>query len=145
DPNTALSKYKTDQGRLFVFKLGGYQTVKPLEPSGAPPTEPPAMTAADTAMAAKGFMKYHTTCLVCHGFFAQSEGEVPDLRLMPAALFDQAQFDAIVLDGALQDNGMAPFKDILSKDDAKAVRAYILQQAHLAWDQAHPKTGAMKP
>ena len=28
---------------------------------------------------------------------------------------------------------------ILSKDDVAAIRAYALQQAHLAWDQAHPK------
>jgi quinohemoprotein ethanol dehydrogenase len=135
DPNTALSKYRTDQGRLFVFKLGGYQTVKPLEPEGTPATEPPAMTAADNAMAATGFTKYHTTCLVCHGFFAQSEGEVPDLRLVPNEIW--GQYENIVLNGALQDSGMASFKDVLSKDDVMAIRAYVLQQSHLAWQQGH--------
>ena len=138
DPNTALSKYQTDQGRLFVFKLGGRQTVQPLSPEGTPPVEPPAMTAADDALTAKGFTLYHTTCLVCHGFFAQSEGEVPDLRLAPPEIW--SQYEAIVLDGALQDGGMASFKDVLSRDDVSAIRAYVLQQSHLAWNQAHPPT-----
>ena len=136
DPSTALSKYQTDQGRLFVFKLGGYRDVKALAPEGTQPAEPQEQP-ADAATIAKGFTLYHRNCLVCHGFFAQSEGEVPDLRLMPKEIFDQ--FDSVVLDGALADNGMASFKDVLSKDDAAAIRAYILDQSHLAWDQAHPK------
>ena len=136
DPNTALSKYKTDQGRLFVFKLGGKQQVAALAPEGTPPQEPPPQT-ANAATIAKGFTLYHRTCLVCHGYFAQSEGEVPDLRLMQKGVW--ASFDDIVLGGALADNGMASFKDVLSKDDAAAIKAYILDQAHAAWDQAHPK------
>ena len=136
DPATALSKYQTDQGRLFVFKLGGKQQVAALAPEGVPPAEPPPQT-ADAATIAKGFTLYHRNCLVCHGFFAQSEGEVPDLRLMPKAIFDQ--FDSVVLDGALADNGMASFKDVLSKDDTAAIKAYILDQSHAAWDAAHPK------
>ena len=139
DPNTALSKYKTDQGRLFVFKLGGKQQVAALAPEGTPPQEPPPQT-ANAATIAKGFTLYHRTCLVCHGYFAQSEGEVPDLRLMQKGVW--ASFDDIVLGGALADNGMASFKDVLSKDDAAAIKAYILDQAHVAWDQAHPKKAA---
>ncbi len=136
DPNTALSKYQTDQGRLFVFKLGGKQQVAALEPEGTPLAEPPPQT-ADAATIAKGFTLYHRTCLVCHGFYAQSEGEVPDLRLVDKAVFDQ--FDDIVRGGILADAGMASFKDILSKDDVVAIRAYVLDQSHAAWDQAHPK------
>ena len=139
DPQTALSKYQTNQGRLFVFKLGGKQTVQPLSPEGTPPTEPPPLTKADDAMTANGFTLYHRNCLVCHGYFAQSEGEVPDLRLASSEIW--GQYDNIVLNGALQDGGMASFKDVLSKDDVAAIRAYVLQQSRLAWDQAH-KPGA---
>ncbi|HEY2033675.1 MAG TPA: PQQ-dependent dehydrogenase, methanol/ethanol family, partial [Rhizomicrobium sp.] len=121
DPNTALSKYKTDQGRLFVFKLGGTQQVAALAPEGIPPEEPPQQT-ADAAAIAKGFTLYHRTCLVCHGFYAQSEGEVPDLRLMPKEMW--GSFDDVVLGGALADGGMASFKDVLTKDDAAAIKAY---------------------
>jgi quinohemoprotein ethanol dehydrogenase len=135
DPNTALSKYQTDQGRLFVFKLGGTKKVAALQPEGTPPSEPPPQT-ADAATIAKGFTLYHRNCLVCHGFFAQSEGEVPDLRLVEPAIW--GQFDAIVRGGALADAGMASFGDVLSESDVAAIKAYILQQSHLAWDQVHP-------
>ena len=119
-----------------MFKLGGKQEVAALEPEGVPPAEPPAQT-ADEATLAMGFTLYHRNCLVCHGFFAQSEGEVPDLRLSNSAVWNQ--FDDIVRGGILADNGMGSFKDILSKDDVAAIRAYVLQQSHLAWDQGHPK------
>jgi PQQ-dependent dehydrogenase (methanol/ethanol family) len=136
DPKTALSRYQTNQGRLFVFKLGGRQSVQPLAAEGTPPAAPPPLTPADQKRVEKGFGLYHRTCLVCHGFFAQSEGEVPDLRLAPPEIW--SQYDNIVLNGALQDNGMASFKDQLSAEDVAAIRAYVLQQSHLAWDQAHP-------
>ncbi|HVV66439.1 MAG TPA: PQQ-binding-like beta-propeller repeat protein, partial [Rhizomicrobium sp.] len=137
DPAAALSKYRTNQGRLFVFKLGGRKNVKALPAEGVPPEEPPAQT-ADAATIAKGFTLYHRTCLVCHGFFAQSEGETPDLRLMSRGVWES--FDSVVLGGALEAGGMASFHDVVSKDDARAIKAYILQEAHLAWDAAHPKT-----
>ncbi len=136
DPQSALSKYQTNQGRLFVFKLGGAKQVAALQPEGIPPSEPPPET-ANAATIEKGFTLYHKTCLVCHGFFAQSEGEVPDLRLVTPDIW--SQYDAIVLNGALADGGMASFKDVLTKADVDTIRAYILHQSHLAWDQAHPK------
>jgi len=131
DPTTAISKYKTNQGRLFVFALGGRKDVAPLSPEGAPPSEPPPQT-ADAATIAKGFDAYHRNCVVCHGFFAQSEGVIPDLREAPIEIW--SQYDDIVLGGALADGGMASFKDVLSKDDVTAIRAYVLDQAHQAWD-----------
>ncbi|HXL99454.1 MAG TPA: c-type cytochrome, partial [Rhizomicrobium sp.] len=115
--------------------LGGAKEVAALQPEGTPPVEPPVQT-ADAATIAKGFTLYHRNCLVCHGFFAQSEGEVPDLRLVDTGIWNQ--FDDIVLGGALADGGMASFKDVLSKDDVAAIKAYVLQQSHLAWDQARP-------
>jgi quinohemoprotein ethanol dehydrogenase len=131
DPNSALSHYGTNQGRLFVFKLGGKQHVDPLTPEGNPTYEPPAQT-ADAATVAKGFEAYHHTCVFCHGFFAESEGVVPDLRTVPPEIWDQ--YDSIVLGGAFADGGMASFKDILTKNDVEAIHAYVLSQAHALWD-----------
>ena len=37
---------------------------------------------------------------------------------------------------------MASFKDLLTKPDVEAIKAYVLEQSHLAWDQAHPKKPA---
>src|SRR5207302_8572046 len=111
DPKSALSKYGTNQGRLFVFKLGGRQHVTPLpREEGEMHQAPPALE-ADAAMLQKGFDAYHRNCLVCHGFYAQSEGVVPDLRTVPRGIWDN--YDAIVLGGALAGGGMASFKDIL--------------------------------
>ena len=143
DEKTALSRYKTNQGRLFVFKLGGRQKVAPLAAEGTPPAEPPPLSAADRALLGKGFAQYHRTCLVCHGFFAQSGGEVPDLRLSSNEIW--SQYENIVLGGALKDAGMASFKDVLSKNDVAAIRAYVLEQSHMAWDQSHPSRGGKKP
>ncbi len=57
---------------------------------------------------------------------------MPDLRSVPPEIW--GQYDDIVLGGALADAGMASFKDLLKKDDVAAIRAYILQQAQIAWD-----------
>jgi hypothetical protein len=39
---------------------------------------------------------------------------------------------AVVLDGQLAANGMASFAAVVSADDAEAMRAYVVAQAHAA-------------
>jgi quinohemoprotein ethanol dehydrogenase len=39
-------------------------------------------------------------------------------------------FKGIVIGGALQDKGMVSFAEILSEDDAKAIRAYLVRRAN---------------
>jgi PQQ-dependent dehydrogenase (methanol/ethanol family) len=137
DMKTPVQKYGNNEGRIFAFKLGGKQEVAAL-PSELPTSIPaPPNEKVDAAMAAKGFDLFHRHCAVCHGVLLASSGEVPDLRSVSPEIWNQ--YDAIVLDGALADAGMASFKDILSKDDVADIRAYVLDQSHLAWDQAHPK------
>jgi PQQ-dependent dehydrogenase (methanol/ethanol family) len=136
DPKSALSKYGTNQGRLFVFRLGGRQRVAALPREEGTMREAPPPLEANAATVEKGFAAYHRNCLVCHGFYAQSEGVVPDLRTAPRGIWDN--YDAIVLGGALADGGMASFKDTLSKDDVAAIHAYVLSQAHALWDAQQP-------
>lgn len=142
DPKTALSKYQTDQGRLFVFKLGGLKQVAALAPEGVPPEEPPP-DSANAALLEKGFALYHKNCVFCHGYFAESEGEVPDLRLVPKDIW--GQYDSIVLGGALADGGMASFKDVLTKSDVDVIRAYVLHEAHNAWKRKQSAPPNKKP
>jgi mono/diheme cytochrome c family protein len=97
--------------------------------------KPPAVT-ADAATLEKGFTVFHQTCTVCHGFFAESAGVLPDLRMSSNAVF--ASYKEIVLDGSLAANGMASFADNLTADDVEAVRQYVLSQANTAWAAAHP-------
>jgi len=140
DPTTAVVRTGTNQGRLFVFKLGGKQQVAALQPEGNPNVEPPPQT-ADAATIAKGFDAFHRNCTVCHGFFAESDGVLPDLRTVPPEIW--SQYDNIVLGGALADGGMASFKDLLKKDDVTAIRAYVLDRAHALWDaKKHPQKAA---
>jgi PQQ-dependent dehydrogenase (methanol/ethanol family) len=142
DPRSALSKYGTNQGRLFVFRLGGRQRVAALPREEGTMSEAPPPLFASPAMLQDGFAAYHRNCMVCHGFYAQSEGVVPDLRIVPHGIWEN--YDAIVLGGALASGGMASFKDILSKDDVAAIRSYVLSQAHALWDASHatPKPAA---
>src|SRR4029077_16916451 len=130
DMQTPVQKYGNNAGRIFAFRLGGKQEVGPM-PSFVPTDLPkPPDEKLDAAMAAKGFDLFHRHCAVCHGVLLNSSGEVPDLRNVPPEVW--SQYDAIVLDGALTDTGMASFKDILNKDDVAAIRSYALQQSHLA-------------
>jgi len=97
--------------------------------------QPPGET-VDPKLAAKGFALFHNNCAVCHGVLMMSSGEVPDLRMAAPEVWNQ--YDNILLNGALADAGMASFKDILSPDDVKAIRAYALQQAQALYASKHP-------
>ena len=85
-------------------------------------------------------MLFHQTCTVCHGFFAESAGVVPDLRLSTPDVF--SQYKDIVLDGALAANGMASFADNLKESDVEAIRQYVLGEANKVWTATHPAAPA---
>ncbi len=44
----------------------------------------------------------------------------------------QESFDGVVLDGALQQAGMASFKGLVSPQDTQAIRAYLIERANQA-------------
>jgi alcohol dehydrogenase (cytochrome c)/quinohemoprotein ethanol dehydrogenase len=112
--------------RLLVFKLGGSASLPPLAPAGAlvlnPPPEP-----TDIASVSRGAELFGGYCLVCHGENAISGGVIPDLRA--SSFLSNDFFYNIVLDGVLQDAGMVSFKEVLSRDDATAIRNYIIHRA----------------
>jgi hypothetical protein len=47
-------------------------------------------------------------------------------------LKDTAFFKSVVIDGALSDNGMRSFKEVLGEDGAEQIRAYLIAQAQTA-------------
>ena len=74
-------------------------------------------------MAKAGAVTYATYCSICH------RGAInPDLR-RSGALSDQAAWKAIVIDGQLESQGMASFRDYLTPAQAEAVRAYMAGEA----------------
>ena len=90
-----------------------------------PPREgPPAKIAA-------GEILYNRYCGRCH---ILGRGILPDLRRLTA---DQHKmFYDIVLNGALAPLGMGRWDDVLSRSDAEAIHAYIVDEA---WKAApHP-------
>jgi quinohemoprotein ethanol dehydrogenase len=113
--------------RLLVFRLGASLTLPPL--ADAPPlAEPPPVRATEETIA-RGAQVFAETCAQCHGQLAI--GGVKDLRFMTTA--SHAEFDRIVLEGTLVQQGMASFADILSPDDVAAVHAYIIARANEDW------------
>jgi len=74
---------------------------------------------------------YSQYCAVCHGVGVVGGGVLPDLRHSSDAV--REAWDAIVLHGAYQANGMASFGDSLNSDEAKQIRLYIMQREYDSW------------
>lgn len=118
------------RGRVLAFKLGG-NSVLPALPAAVQRPEPPPVTVDDEQTITRGSELYIKYCGICHGLEGVSNGRVPDLRRLPQVFYDN--FDAIVLDGAMRDAGMAGFGDVLTPEDSAAIKAYIVQQANEDW------------
>jgi PQQ-dependent dehydrogenase (methanol/ethanol family) len=122
----AMSGNLRNVSRLLVFKLGGTNALPPLAARAIvinPPPEP-----ADSVSIARGEPLFDQYCSACHGEHAVGGGVVPDLRASNFLSMDF--FYNIVLDGALKDAGMASFKSALSRDDATAIRNFIIHRAN---------------
>jgi len=133
--SSAAYKYGND-GRIVTFRLDGGETPKPpLATDQA--HDPPPPREGTAATIAQGEILYNRFCGRCHAF---GRGLVPDLRQLPTAIHNS--FYDIVLHGALQANGMAHWDDVLSESDAKAIHAYLVDQAwQLAATPAAPAPG----
>jgi len=122
--------------RMLVFKLGGKASLPPVQAIEQPP-----LTAlpnpASPATIRKGEQLFQTYCAGCHGDVAVSGGVLPDLR-RSSALTDDTWF-VIVLRGDLQSQGMVSFAKELSRDDAVAMRSYVIFRRNQ--DAARKETG----
>ena len=128
-PTTLAS---TNNSRLLVYRIGGeaelpripIQTVTDIE------FEIP-QTDASSEFIASGETSYNRNCAVCHG----SEGislrpdTYPDLR-RSSRMINQESWEAVVLEGELQDEGMVSFSNVLDDGEAEAIRSYIISRAN---------------
>lgn len=121
----------TNTNRLLVFKLGGDKQLPELKTEPRKLT-PPNMTAS-VEVVQQGKALYQTYCGTCHGDGAVSGGVVPDLRYASHETF--GFWEAIVINGLKQDQGMASFKSVLNVTQADAIKAYVIKRAH---DQLNP-------
>jgi quinohemoprotein ethanol dehydrogenase len=84
---------------------------------------------ASEAQVAQGAQLFAETCAVCHG--SRAIGGVKDLRHMTAET--HGKFNQIVLEGLYLEKGMGNFSDLLSKEQAEAIHAYLIARANEDW------------
>ncbi len=120
--------------RILVFKLGAKEKLPPKPAYVLAPLNPPPLTDPEPVIA-RGAELYGRYCARCHADRAAGGGGGPagpaDLR-RSGYIQAQADFDQVVLQGALKDVGMAAFGAEIDAAGARAIRAYILEQAHAA-------------
>ncbi len=75
---------------------------------------------------------YARRCWTCHGDDVASGGVLPDLRHANAEA--HSIWDAIVLDGAYQANGMPRFGHIFTEEDSRAIQAYVIDRTWQLYD-----------
>ena len=125
--------------RLVVYKLGGTAKLPPAAPAAAPVAFTPPAAFGTDAQLARGQELYTQNCTICHEG-GRGMGGFPDLRTTPM-MQNADLFKAIVIDGALTDNGMLSFKKVLSAEDAEAIRAHLVKLAH----EPRPAFGGFGP
>ena len=112
--------------RLLVYKLGGAATLPPPAAQEVKVLDPPKQTAS-AATIAEGKTLYGRNCVMCHGVDVVSGGINPDLRYSQL-LSDDGWYD-VVLGGKFKDQGMVSFAKDLNKQQANAIRAFVIQHA----------------
>jgi len=124
---THLALEHTRLGR-YAFAIGSNAKLE-VPPFGRPAVPPRAAIRMTTTPAAvqEGQALYSHFCLYCHGVMAVAGGGVPDLRYATAQTHQQ--FEAIVLGGVRESRGMPSFKDVLKRDQVRAIQAYVLSRA----------------
>ncbi|MEH6551945.1 MAG: PQQ-dependent dehydrogenase, methanol/ethanol family [Pseudomonadales bacterium] len=116
--------------RVLTFKIDGADTLPPIiEQTWEKPPPVPADISAEEIE--RGAHLYQRFCARCHGASAVSGGSVPDLRRLDSHWY--VQFDDVVRGGLMESSGMPRFDDVLSEQDALAVKAYVLREAQQDW------------
>ena len=119
---SAAYKYG-NTGRIIALKLDGGAVPKPPVLSDPTFPEPPAREGTREQIA-QGEVLYNRFCQRCHVF---GRGALPDLRRLSPET--HSLFYEIVLNGAYQAKGMARWDDVLTRADAEAIHAYVVDQA----------------
>jgi len=122
--------WQPNYARLLVYKLDGKATLPAPTPYTPPALDPPPEF-GDAALLTHGENEYTAHCASCHGNSGRVSSLFPDLRYA-GALWNSTAFDAIVIDGALQADGMVSFRTMLTPQDADAIRAYVVHLANEA-------------
>ena len=112
-------------GRVITFKLGASESLPAIPKKPFP--EPPTRLDISAEELKRGHHLYSRYCARCHGMDAVSDGSVPDLRHLDPVWHEN--FLPVVLEGTMKNAGMPRFDDVLDKDDARFVHAYIIERS----------------
>ena len=123
--------------RVLAFRLGANTQLPPVV-ANPPPLRAAPKEAVNAAAATEGSELYEIFCSICHGGNANGPRVRPDLRF--SDYLDNGDWDAVVRDGALKANGMAPFASTLSEHQSEAIRAFVVQKAQ---ERAAPEAPAL--
>ena len=115
----------TSANRILVFKLGADKQLPPLDIVAPEWPEAPELTASADVLE-QGKALYAQYCQYCHGVSAVSGGMVPDLRF--SAMLGQEDWQDILIGGLLSDAGMISFKDMMTPNEADAIRHYVIER-----------------
>jgi quinohemoprotein ethanol dehydrogenase len=113
--------------RMLAFKLGGKSSLPQAPELQLQSLNPPRETPS-AATVKKGEALYQSYCGACHGDVAVSGGVLPDLRY--SKMIASEQWLNIVIDGELGSAGMVSFSKELTRDDAEAIRSYVIFRAN---------------
>ncbi|MHA3793841.1 PQQ-dependent dehydrogenase, methanol/ethanol family [Sphingomonas sp. YL-JM2C] len=121
-PPGAVAIERQNSERLIVFRIGGPAPRLPPLREARPFTVAPAQYRGTQAQEQHGAALYGENCGRCHGG-PTGAGGYPNLWKMTPET--HAAFESIVLDGAFAYAGMASFADVLSKQDARDIHAFL--------------------
>lgn len=115
-------------GRILTYRLDGKARLPKVIKLARGLPEPLKPLAVSAEVVQHGKALYQRNCSMCHGFGMVGGGVLPDLRYSSPEVHEM--WNDIVIGGAFADNGMAGFADLLSKDDAQAIRAYVIERTN---------------
>lgn len=117
---------KPGYGRILTFALGRSATLSVPEFGHEGPPVPAITARQSQQLVHKGGLLFNSFCKQCHGTNAVA-GALPDLRYSDKATLMGIQ--DIVLGGQLAPAGMPSFKKILTAEQVRAIKAYIISRS----------------
>jgi quinohemoprotein ethanol dehydrogenase len=134
-----IGPVKPGYGRVLTFALdANAQLTVPAFGHTEPPAPAIQMNASPQEIQL-GATLYGTFCSGCHGAQAVA-GPLPDLRYLTAAT--HARLENIVLEGEREALGMPSFNGLISREQLRAIQAYILSRAAAASTQTASARGS---
>ena len=122
--------------RVLVYKIGGAVEL-PIVETVEETLATPKLAQGTAEQVEAGRAVFNGLCVVCHGGNAISAGLVPDLRYRIDTIAPAWQ--AIVMDGGLQVNGMPAWKDYMTNEESEAIKAYVVHEAKLGHERGEKR------